>query len=400
MSFGSFVLTNIWIIGFYLALILIIIINRKKFEFQAKIIAVYKTNFGIAFMERFANKYKEWLRIFGYMAMGIGFAGMIAISILILKGLFDLFFVPGAAATISPFIPGVQIPGSPIHPPFWESIIALFIVIVIHECSHGVVARVYNLKIKNTGFVLFGPLPGAFVEPDEKKMEKESDVVKHSIFGAGPFSNIVTAILVLVLLSLFFVPIQGKSIDAFYPKGMTTTDGITFTNIKEDSPAKLAGLQKNVVYTQLNGEPFKDVNEFTWLFVRIKPNDTMTLTSAEGTITTVQTGTNPDNSKSAYLGVDLATSFVVKQDTGFYYTVFRILAWIGKLLFWIFVISLGLGLANLLPIGPVDGGRMLHTALVTALGQEKGTKYWSRISYIVLIILIPLLVLPILRAIL
>jgi len=259
---------------------------------------------------------------------------------------------------------------------------------------------VYNLKIKNTGFVLFGPLPGAFVEPDEKKMEKESDVVKHSIFGAGPFSNIVTAILVLVLLSLFFVPIQGKSIDAFYPKGMTTTDGITFTNIKEDSPAKLAGLQKNVVYTQLNGEPFKDVNEFTWLFVRIKPNDTMTLTSAEGTITTVQTGTNPDNSKSAYLGVDLATSFVVKQDTGFYYTVFRILAWIGKLLFWIFVISLGLGLANLLPIGPVDGGRMLHTALVTALGQEKGTKYWSRISYIVLIILIPLLVLPILRAIL
>jgi hypothetical protein len=38
---------------------------------------------------------------------------------------------------------------------------------------HGVMARVYNLPVKNSGLVVLGALlplvPGAFVEPDEKK---------------------------------------------------------------------------------------------------------------------------------------------------------------------------------------------------------------------------------------
>ena len=40
-----------------------------------------------------------------------------------------------------------------------------------------------------------------------------------------------------------------------------------------------------------------------------------------------------------------------------------ILNWIMKLFFWLYAISLGVGLFNLLPLGPVDGGRMFNTGI-------------------------------------
>src|SRR3989338_644264 len=86
---------------------------------------------------------------------------------------------------------------------FLHWIISLFIIAIIHEFSHGVIARVYNIKIKSSGFAFLGPIPAAFVEPDEKKMEKSSAKAQLSILAAGSFSNILLAL--LVILILFFV---------------------------------------------------------------------------------------------------------------------------------------------------------------------------------------------------
>ena len=37
--------------------------------------------------------------------------------------------------------------------------------------------------------------------------------------------------------------------------------------------------------------------------------------------------------------------------------------WFSILLQWLFIISFGVGLFNLLPLGPIDGGRMFRTLL-------------------------------------
>ena len=42
--------------------------------------------------------------------------------------------------------------------------------IIIHEFSHGILARVENVKINSIGLLLFAIIPGAFVEPDEEKL--------------------------------------------------------------------------------------------------------------------------------------------------------------------------------------------------------------------------------------
>ena len=82
---------------------------------------------------------------------------------------------------------------------------------------------------------------------------------------------------------------------------------------------------------------------------------------------------------------------------------------ITSLLYWIFVINLGLGLANLLPLGPLDGGRMLLTGLTTMFSKRKNTrtsksrrdrqalKAWSLISWITVALLLITILLPIIR---
>lgn len=404
MGFIEFVLNNKWVILFYLVLALIVFLNRKKFEVQAKFIFLYKTRFGISYIARFAKKYKEWIKLFGYTGMGVGFMGMIAISYLLLRGLYDLVFVPSAPPTISPFVPGVAIPGSPLGaPPFFEAIIALFIVVVIHEFSHGIVAKSYDLNIKNTGFVLFGPLPGAFVEPDEKSMAKKSDVVQHSIFAAGPFSNILTGLLIFLIISFFFVPGNSNTIvqDTWHPIGMAQPEGVRFGQVVEGTPAEKYGLETHTVYTQLNGMAIDTKESFSYWFARINPGEEFTLTTQDGREQRFIAGANPGDDRFGYLGVkEISTEFVLANQSWLFQTLFDVLSWLGKLLFWIFLISFGLGLANLLPIGPVDGGRMLHTALVSALGKKKGVKVWSKITALGATVLIVLLVVPILKSIL
>ena len=50
MGFADFSLENWLTLGFYVLVILLIIIYRKKFEFQARIIALRRTKFGIKFL--------------------------------------------------------------------------------------------------------------------------------------------------------------------------------------------------------------------------------------------------------------------------------------------------------------------------------------------------------------
>ena len=243
MSFLSFIAQNKWVILFYLLIILFIIIKRKKFTFQAKFIALYRTQVGLKIIDKIGTKYKNFIKILGYIGIGIGYVGMLVILGFIIKGLFDLIFVPGAPAVIAPVLPGIPIPGSPIFVPFWYGIISLFIVVLIHEFSHGIVAKAHKLPIKNTGIVFFGPLIGAFVEPDEKKLKKQKDVTKYSVFAAGPFSNIITAGIVILLFVLIFNPVANA-----YVKPL----GVSFTELEPDMPAEQAGLETGVIYNRIN----------------------------------------------------------------------------------------------------------------------------------------------------
>ena len=57
-----------------------------------------------------------------------------------------------------------------------------------------------------------------------------------------------------------------------------------------------------------------------------------------------------------------------------------IIIWLMGLLYWLYVLNLGIGLFNLAPMGPLDGGRMLLVALQQFLEEKKAIKYWKNIG--------------------
>jgi len=377
-----------FVVLFYAILAIVIYFNRKKFQIESGFILLYKTQFGIAFMDRFAKKHKELLKIVGYIAIGVGFIGMLAISGLLIKGLYDLIFVPAAPATLSLVIPGVQIPGSPIFIPFWYGIIALFIVIVFHEFGHGIIAKAHGLNIKSTGFGFMGPLPLAFVEPDEKEVVKTDSVVQHSIFAAGPFFNVILVGIILLLSMFILNPIISTMVNA---------QGVSFATVQDNYPAAQYGIEKNVAYNTVNGIEVKSSDEFVKALSCVKPNETVVIGNSNKSISVI-TGVSPSDKTKGYLGVSgISTNYKLKSEATWFKGIYYLLFMLTTLLEWVATLSLGIGLANLLPLGPVDGGRMINKAAIDINGKKKGTKIWATITIITLVTMAILIFVPIIK---
>ncbi len=94
-------------------------------------------------------------------------------------------------------LPGVNLP-------LFEGIIALTIVMIVHEGAHAILARIGKVPIESSGIVLFGIIPvGAFVEPDEQKLSKTDQVRQTRVLVAGATSNLLTSCLVFALFFAF-----------------------------------------------------------------------------------------------------------------------------------------------------------------------------------------------------
>jgi len=91
-------------------------------------------------------------------------------------------------------------------PPFYFTywIIAIALVAIFHEGFHGIFARLYNIKIKSTGFGFLGPFLAFFVEQDEKSMEKAKIKSQLAVLSAGVFANVLLSILFFILMIGFF----------------------------------------------------------------------------------------------------------------------------------------------------------------------------------------------------
>jgi membrane-associated protease RseP (regulator of RpoE activity) len=382
MSVVQSLLANKWTILFYGAIILLLYIYRKRFDRQG-IVLLYRTKWGLKLMNKVARRHEKFIRNLAYVGIFVGYAGMVLIVGFLFYGLYQLLFVPNSLPPIQPVIPGVAIPGSPIKVPLIIGWIALFLAAVIHEFSHGVVSRAHGIKVKSSGFAFIGPLAAAFVEPDEKQVMKKKRRVGNSIFAAGPFANVILALIALLVLAVMITP----AINAYL-----TPQGVTFQSVQKDYPAEKAGLKSGVIYTMVDGKNVTSVPEFLTALENVTPNQTVVIGTA-GESHTLVTTANPSNQSRGYIGViGPATSYTNEK------TVLGvILIWVYELFNWIFLISLGLGLANLMPLGPVDGGRLFQTASEKFFGKKKGNKIWGYVTIIFIGLLI-VLFFPIIKA--
>lgn len=376
-----------YILIFYLILALILYWKRKKLDIQGKVIILYRMKWGLKWMDKYSAKFREWVILLGYVGVGIGFVGMIVISYVLIKNLYDLITTPAAVPGVSLVLPGVNVPGLGVLP-FWYWIIAIFIIAIVHEFSHGIVARAHNLEVKNTGLVFLGPILGAFVEPNEKKLRKENDIKQYSVLAAGSFSNVLLALVALLLLNFAFTPLQDS---------MVTSTGFTFDSyFGEQYPFVQAGIAPGTIITGINDQKITDFQEFSDELSYYKPGDKITVQTAEKSYPMVL-GTNPENDRKPFLGIKEVHN---KFDTKELYTAgigkagYAVVEWMVGLLRWLFVLSLGIALFNLLPLPIVDGGRMAQVFLWKVKGMEIGEKRYRQVALFFLLILILNLVYP------
>ncbi len=163
-----------------------------------------------------------------------GFFFILLVSILI-YGVMVVYnlsdaFLGGAEPSVEPggtvLLPGVNLP-------LFEGIIALIVILIVHEGAHAVLARIGKVPILSSGVVLFGIIPiGAFVEPDEKLLEKLEQVKQTRVLIAGSTSNLFfSCVFFSLFLGAFYITenfeLAGLMGDA--ARFVTVALGLTFS---------------------------------------------------------------------------------------------------------------------------------------------------------------------------
>ena len=146
---------------FILVLCLLLYVYRKKLTIQKIIfpflyVILYKTKIGLKFMDRMAKRFPKAIAFLGYFGIVVGFVGMVLIAYLLIQNLINIIMQPAAMTGVALVLP-FKIKGS-FYVPFFYWIISIFIIAVVHEFSHGVVARVHNLKVKSSGLAFLAVL--------------------------------------------------------------------------------------------------------------------------------------------------------------------------------------------------------------------------------------------------
>ncbi|MGL4670143.1 MAG: site-2 protease family protein [Methanobacteriaceae archaeon] len=340
-------------IAFLLIWIIALLFKNKlsKLGFEIKFpIIMWKTKRFIGFIDKLANISPKFWKWFMNVGIIVSVGGMILMAYLLISSLPTAIETP----SVSLIVPGVEIPGSPIFIPLAYGIFALATVIIVHEFGHGILSRVEKVNIKSMGLLLAAILPGAFVEPDEEELKKSKRAARLRIYAAGSVSNLtlsLIAITLVFLVSSFAIPA------AFYG------DGIVIDRTVEGSPASTA-LYEGLVIHSINGMVVKDINGYSEVVNTLKPNQKINVSTDKG-IYSFTTSKNPNNESKGYMGIQASKHYVLNEKTSSIwgnqlpYVLFIIL----EALQWIYLLNIAVGLFNLLPMKPLDGGHILENIL-------------------------------------
>lgn len=379
-------------IVFLILLTIFVYLKRKNLDTKQIIpyilyFSLYRTKIGISLMDSAAKKFRKIVQYLGYFGIFIGFLGMVFICFFLIKDLIPAITKPEAAAGVGLVLP-IKAKGI-FYVPFFYWIISIFVIAVVHEFSHGLVARAHNLKVKSSGFAFLGLIvpiiPAAFVEPDEKELRKRSYKEQLSVFAAGPLSNIITAFVFLAVLSFVMVPLVSAIIE---PNGVKFSDYYKSGN--RTYPAENAGISVGENIHEIDGRQIVYIANMTSVLGSKKPGDIVEIKTDKSDYR-IKLEKNPGNESAAFMGISQPEqSTKIKDSIKAQYGELlpNSISWTAGLFIFLYILNLGIGLFNLVPIGPLDGGRMLQLPLHKYFGEKRGNRILAYVSLVFFIIIL------------
>lgn len=344
-------------------------LSNHGFEIDFPII-MWKTQRLRGFLTKISNLSPRFWRWFMNVGIIVAYGAMIFITGTLLSTLPSVFDTPA----VSIVIPGVEMPGSSIYVPFVYGIIALATVLIVHEFSHGIQSIGEKIPIKSIGLLLFAVIPGAFVEPDEEKLKSAKRTSRLRVYAAGSIANISLAIIALLLFSLISAGIPNYFAE----------DGIEIDRIVSDSPSD-GILKEGMVLQAIDGVKINDSQSYVDTVGSFKPGDNISIQTDQGTYSVVL-GKNPNNESVGFFGIQANKHFKLVDDSlgPLPWVLFELL----DLFQWIFMLNLGIGLFNLLPIKPLDGGYMLQILLSYKMSEEKYIPIVNALSVVLAMVIV------------
>ena len=359
--------------AFGLVLLAFMFLNKKnvhveKILFPLIYMVLYRTKIGLILMDRIAKRFPRFVSVFSFLAVVVGFIGMAAILILLVNGTYAFLF-KGAPPPVAPLFPGVRTtPGLPVLS-FFHWIIAIFILATVHEFSHGLVSRLYNIRVKSSGFAVFSFLlpviPAAFVEPDEEQLSKAKSKEQLGVLAAGSFSNLITSGVFFLIFLFILSPVVGS---------MTIAKGVIVRDVAQNSPTEMAGIKVNDKVIEINNIGVENVDDLINELKKSEIGDKVEIVTNESSFI-LTAAEHPDTKGKSYFGISVSPEEVILDEK--YGMWGSVISWVSLLFFWVFAANLGVGLFNLLPMGPLDGGKMFYLVALNLFKKEKiAKKVW------------------------
>ena len=140
-----------------------------------------------------------------------------------------------------------------------------------------------------------------------------------------------------------------------------------------------------MILEEIDNHKITNSTDYTAIVSSFTPGDNVTVKTDQGTYT-ITLGKNPTNESIGFFGIQANKHFVLINDS------LGPLPWIlfelAELFEWVFMLNLGIGLFNLLPLKPLDGGHMLEILLRYKLSDEKAKSIANALSVVMAIVVV------------
>ncbi len=169
--------------------------ERWNLSLMLGFVLMIRTGRGRNFLEWVSKPRRLW-NAFGDLGVVVSLLGMLAMTVLMLS------IVPtvlNPASGVQPLAANeiLVIPGVNPFVPLWYGLIALIVTLVVHEGGHGVLSLANKMRVKSLGLLIAVVPIGAFVEPDEEDLQKSPRRSRLRVYAAGPAVNFAVGFIVL-----------------------------------------------------------------------------------------------------------------------------------------------------------------------------------------------------------
>jgi membrane-associated protease RseP (regulator of RpoE activity) len=359
-------------LGGVIGLIFLLMYRDRENVERHGILFYRRTKKGLKLIDDIAKRFPRFWKVYAWGGVVAAFISIVAISAVIGAGIFEVastgnpsddfgLVAPGTGDTVNSQ-PGVTF----VPAEYW--FISIAIIMIVHELSHGVIARTQDFDINSVGVLVLGVIPGAFVEPKGSGLpgnKEDGDpagawdqgnwISRIKVLAAGSWANYVFAV-------IFALMWAGAS-------SFLATPGEIYYTSQEGFPAENAGMNQGRLLS-FNGTSIDEIQNFSDTASKIRANETYSIGTTEGEFQV----TAATRDGEGHIGL-MFSSFTPLE------------RWFVQLFQIVSFLNLGIGLFNMLPAKPLDGGHILDAVAERFFGEEAGryVNIWSALVILALV---------------